>query len=200
MQARHIQTKEVVAIKKMSYHGKGSQDVSWGKRGPPFLSEVSLLSVAGLRENDPQAVNKCPGSSSGNDKMVLSFFKTFSPLQLPSFTYTHAHTNINTHTHTHTQPEFFSSIKWNETLFFVLMNTRPHFRSFSHVKWWQRCIAYSSDGEAGAALWWSTRLVVERSQFWCPTGAVGECSLPGSAFLVNSYFSIPSSPSYRNSM
>lgn len=101
VQARHIQTKEVVAIKKMSYHGKGSQDVSWGKRGPPFLSEVSLLSVAGLRENDPQAVNKCPASSCGNDKMVLSFFKTFSPLQLPSFTYTHAHTNINTHTHTH---------------------------------------------------------------------------------------------------
>ena len=100
VQARHIQTKEVVAIKKMSYHGKGSQDVSWGKRGPPFLSEVSLLSVAGLRENDPQAVNKCPASSSGNDKMVLSFFKTFFPLQLPSFTYTHAHTNINTHTHT----------------------------------------------------------------------------------------------------
>ena len=48
VQARHIQTKEVVAIKKMSYHGKGSQDVSWGKRGPPFLSEVSLLSVVGL--------------------------------------------------------------------------------------------------------------------------------------------------------
>ena len=83
VQARHIQTKEVVAIKKMSYHGKGSQDVSWGKRGPPFLSEVSLLSVVGLWENDPQAdsqpVNKCPASSSGNDKMVLSFFKIIFP-------------------------------------------------------------------------------------------------------------------------
>ena len=64
VQARHIQTKEVVAIKKMSYHGKGSQDVSWNKSDFPLLFFDNFFDAWLVKK-------KSLWTSSGDDKTMV---------------------------------------------------------------------------------------------------------------------------------